>query len=198
MRASESILVVSRISSSWLPAVLNSCRPSESSGGTQDGNEPENQMTFLRPGMALRYRANCCMASSVILTRWSMSPAAIWAWNSCTAAAASMGPPPFKLGVAGPGAEGVTPTSWTMLSGSINADCCAAILGFFNAAVRAARSVEKPAIIRRREESPKIASEVPGLILPRYWIIFRRTFTWSLKGVFSPSSSNTLTAPASG
>src|ERR1035441_7334749 len=60
MRASERILVVSRTCSI---RPLTALKPTELSGGVQDGNEPENQMTFLRPGMALRYRANCCIAS---------------------------------------------------------------------------------------------------------------------------------------
>src|ERR1035441_1023105 len=68
MRASERILVVSRTCSI---RPLTALKPTELSGGVQDGNEPENQMTFLRPGMALRYRANCCIASSVIAARWS-------------------------------------------------------------------------------------------------------------------------------
>src|SRR5580693_2225348 len=59
-------------------------------------------------------------------------------------------------------------------------------------------SVVNPTTIRSRDESVKIASAVPGLIVLRYAIICLRTCSWSPIGVFSASSSSTFTALDSG
>src|ERR1039458_898849 len=61
-----------------------------------------------------------------------------------------------------------------------------------------ATSVVNPSTILRRDESVKIASAVPGLIVLRYAIICFRTCAWSPMGVFSASSSSTFTALVSG
>src|SRR5580658_2358779 len=59
-------------------------------------------------------------------------------------------------------------------------------------------SVVNPATILSRDESVKIASAVPGLIVLKYAIICFRTCSWSPIGVFSASSSSTFTALDSG
>ena len=55
-------------------------------------------------------------------------------------------------------------------------------------------SVVKPSMMRRCDPSVKTAIRVPGGIVCRYWIIRRRTYTWSASGVFSASSSSTFAA----